>query len=64
MRAERLCHYITRKEVKTMRVKWETWGGSKFEGEIVDVDSNVLHIRLDNGEMKAVEASDVVIVKE
>ena len=47
-----------------MRVKWETWGGSKFEGEIVDVDSNVLHIRLDNGEMKAVEASDVVIVKE
>jgi hypothetical protein len=48
-----------------MRVKWETWGGDKYEGEVIEVDSNVLHVRLDNGQEKAVEmdACECVILE-
>ena len=45
-----------------MRVKWETWGGEKYEGEVVELDSNVLHVRLDDGTMKAVEEDGVLLV--
>lgn len=44
-----------------VRVKWETWGGDKYEGEVVEVDSNVLIVRLDGGEKKAVEMDGVKI---
>jgi len=47
---------------KPIRVKWETWGGKKYEGEVVELDSNVLHVRLDDGTMMAVEQDGVVIV--
>lgn len=46
-----------------MRVKWEQWNGKKFEGEVKEVDSNVLHVKLDDGAMKAVEMDGVEIVK-
>lgn len=47
-----------------MRVKWETLGGTKYEGEIIEVDSNVLIVRLDDGQIKAVEDSGVIPVDE
>ena len=40
-----------------MKVKWETWKGDKFSGEVVEVDGNVLHVRTNDGDMKAVEAN-------
>jgi hypothetical protein len=46
-----------------MRVKWENLKGEKFEGEVKEVDSNVLHVKLDNGTIKAVEMSGVEIVR-
>lgn len=36
-------------------VEWNTIGGSTFKGEVVEIDSNVLIVRLDNGTMKTVE---------
>ena len=44
-----------------MRVKWETWGNKKYEGEVIEVDNNVLHVKLDDGTMKAVEMGGVTI---
>ncbi|MFA5307755.1 MAG: hypothetical protein WC365_09960 [Candidatus Babeliales bacterium] len=46
-----------------MRVKWEQWNGKKFEGEVKEVDSNVLHVKLDDRTMEAVEMDGVEIVK-
>lgn len=46
-----------------MRVKWEQWDGKKFEGEVKEIDSNVLYVKLDDGTIKAVEMSGVEIVE-
>ena len=40
------------------RVAWETIVGFRYEGEIVDIDSNVLIVRLDNGKEVPVEGWD------
>lgn len=42
-----------------MRVKWETWGGVEYEGEVTEVDGDAVYIRLDNGETKAVDISSL-----
>jgi preprotein translocase subunit YajC len=47
-----------------VRVKWETWAGNKYEGEVIEVDSNVLHIKLDNGTEIAVESDGVIVVSD
>jgi hypothetical protein len=47
-----------------MRVKWETWEGKKYEGEVIEVDSNILHVRLDDGTMKAVEDTGAIIINK
>lgn len=47
-----------------MRVKWETWGGQKFEGIVIEVETDALHVRLDDGTMKAVEPSGVEVINE
>jgi len=46
-----------------MRVKWENWKGEKFEGEVIEVDSNVLHVKLNDGTKKAVEMDGVELCK-
>jgi len=47
-----------------MRVKWETWSGKKYEGKVIEIDSNVLHVKLDDGTQIAVESDGVIIVNE
>lgn len=37
-------------------VSWETFGGDKYEGTIVEVDSNVLIVRCTDGVTRAVDA--------
>lgn len=46
-----------------MRVKWENWEGERFEGEVKEVDCNVLHVKFDDGTMKAVEMDGVEVCK-
>jgi hypothetical protein len=41
---------------KGMGVKWETFGGNKYEGVIIEVDCNVLHVKCTDGVTRAVEA--------
>ena len=45
-----------------MRVKWETLIGKRYEGEVIDTNSNVFLVKLDNGFIEAVETDKVVIV--
>lgn len=47
-----------------MRVKWETWSGGKYKGEVMEADSNVLHVKLDDGTMKAVESDGVIVIDD
>jgi preprotein translocase subunit YajC len=47
-----------------MKVKWETWSGKKYEGEVIEVDSNVLHVKIEDGTMMAVESDGVILVEE
>jgi hypothetical protein len=35
--------------------EWELINGTKYRGEIVEMDSNVVHVKLPSGEMKAAE---------
>ena len=37
-----------------MRIKWETWGGKKYEGEVVEDDGDCYMVRLDGGTIKAI----------
>lgn len=34
---------------------WEIIGGEVYHGLVEEIDSNVLYVRLDNGELKTVE---------
>ena len=45
-----------------MRVKWETWGGQKFEGTVTEVEDDTVHVRLDDGTMKAVNPNGAIII--
>jgi small nuclear ribonucleoprotein (snRNP)-like protein len=36
------------------RVYWETWGGDRYEGILIEYDNNTAIVRLDNGKEKAI----------
>ena len=38
-----------------MRIKWNTISGAEYEGVIIEIDSNVLVIKLDDGTIKCLE---------
>lgn len=44
-------------------VKWETLAGKKYQGEVIEVDSNVLICKLSDGTKKAVEMDKVELVE-
>jgi hypothetical protein len=37
------------------RISWGTLGGDYFEGVVVEMDSNVAHVQLDDGSIRTVE---------
>ncbi len=39
-----------------MGVQWDTLGGQHYEGVIIEVDSNVLHVKCTDGVVRAVES--------
>lgn len=41
---------------KQIRVKWETIVGKKYEGVVINYESGVATVRLDDGTTKAIEA--------
>lgn len=47
-----------------MRVGWATYGGDKYSGTVIELDSNVLHVKCDDGEMRAVGIGGVYLLTD
>jgi hypothetical protein len=45
-----------------MRIRWETWSGKVYEGDIVEIESDAIHVRLPNGTMVATDPRGIQII--
>ena len=43
-----------------MNIKWKTWGGDKYEGQIIEDDGDCYIVRLADGTLKAVHHNQEV----
>ena len=45
-----------------MTVEWETWNGKKYQGKVIEQDSNDFIVRLEDGTTMAVDSNKCRVV--